>query len=143
MRREEKKFDFTVVEGFEMVIAKLQKIQGAETEIAFIQDRIEKQMKKATSSKRAEKVENAEILNLVIEELAKGEKTIGELLKTDALANYTYQEKDEMKNISSSKLSAILQKEIYAKNEEAEKVVNVNSRIERVENGKKITFKLK
>lgn len=143
MRKEEKKFDFTIVEGFEKVIAKLQKIQGTEIEIAFIQDRIEKQMKKATSSKRAEKVENAEILNLVIKELANGEKTIGELLKTSSLANYTYQEKDEMKNISSSKLSAILQKEIYTKNEEGEKVINSNSRIERVENGKKITFKLK
>lgn len=143
MRREERKFEFTVIEGFEMVIEKLQTIQGTEIEIEFIKDRIEKQMKKATSSKRIEKAENAEILNLVIQELTSGEKTIGELLKTESIASYTYEEKQEMKNISSSKLSAILQKEIYTKDENGEKVAREESRIERIENGKKITFKLK
>lgn len=144
MRREERKFDFTVVEGFERVLEVLRgERQATQIEIDFVLDRQEKQMKKATSSKRGEKVENVEILQLILKELENGEKTISELLKTDSITNYTYQEKDEMKNISSPKLSAILQKEIFTKNEEGEKVAREESRIERIENGQKILFKLK
>lgn len=145
MRNIEKRFDFTVVEGFEKVIEKLKTIENTQVEIDFILDRIEKQQKKATSSKKADKVENAEILDLIICELSKAPEglTISELLKIDTLSNYTYEDKKEMKNLSSSKVSAILQKELYTKDSEGKKVENVDSRIIRIEDKKKIIFKVK
>lgn len=145
MKNIEKKFDFTVVEGFERVIEKLKTIENAQTEIDFILDRIEKQQKKATSSKKVDKVENAEILDLIICELSKAPEglTISELLKTNTLATYTYEDKKEMKNLSSSKLSAILQKEIYIKDSEGNKIENIDSKIVRIEDKKKIIFKVK
>lgn len=150
MRREEKKFDFTVVEGFERVLEVLRgERQATQIEIDFIMDRIDKQKNKATSSKKAEKAENIDILNMIIEELSvnKDGLTINELLKTNSIKNYTYEEKVkgklENKEVTSSKISAILQKEIYTKNEEGKKIENIDSRIVRIEEGKKIIFKLK
>lgn len=140
-----KKFDFTVVEGFERVIEKLRTIENAQVEIDFILDRIEKQQRKAISSKKTDKIENTEILDLIISELSKAPEglTISELLKTNTLATYTYEDKKEMKNLSSSKLSAILQKEIYTKDSEGNKIENIDSRIVRIEDKKKIIFKVK
>lgn len=145
MRNIEKKFEFTVVEGLQRVLEKLRTVENAQTEIDFILDRIEKQQRKATSSKRADKVENAEILDMIICELSKAPEglTISELLKIDTLATYTYEDKKEMKNLTSSKVSAILQKELYSKDSEGNKIENVDSRIVRIEDKKKIIFKVK
>lgn len=148
--RNEKRFDFTVVEGFAGVLEVLEgKRQATKIDIEFIMDRIEKQKRKATSSKKADKIENIEILDIIIEELRKNKDglTISELLKTDNIKNYTYEEKVrgkiENKEVTSSKVSAILQKEIYIKDEEGKKIENIDSRIVRIEDGKKIIFKLK
>lgn len=67
-----------------------------------------------------------------------GEMTIAEMLKLDDFKNYTYVDRDETKNLSVSKIIAVLQKECGKKEEPREE-----SKIKRNENGKKITFMLK
>ena len=107
--------------------------------VNFINERIEKNLNKNKSKSTKERPENAEILEMILKALKdNGEMTIAEMLKLDEFKNYAYVDKDETKNLSVSKIIAILQKECGKKEEPREE-----SKIKRNENGKKITFMLK
>lgn len=145
--KNEKKFDFTVVEGLENI---LQVIKGnrevTEIDVQFLNDRIEKAKNKNKSRASVEKPENEEIMQIVLDILSdKQPKTITEMLKDTRLANYTYQDGKNTKNVTTSKLSTVLQKEVYnGTDENGEKVLNSNSRITRDDkNKKKLLFTLR
>ena len=142
--KNEKKFDFTMVEGFERVLKVLRGEEKAtEVDIEFIEDRKEKAQNKNKSRASVEKPENAEILEKVIEILQDGQKrTLKEL--TEELKGYTYTSGKDTKEVTTSKLSSVLQKEVYEVNENGEKVARENSRVTRIEEGKgKLYFTIK
>lgn len=142
--RNEKKFDFTMVEGFERVLKVLRgEEQATETDIEFIEDRKAKAQNKNKSRASVERPENAEILEKVIEILQDGQKrTLKELV--EALKGYTYTSGKDTKEVTTSKLSSVLQKEVFEVDENGEKVARENSRVARIEEGKgKLYFTVK
>lgn len=142
--KNEKKFDFTMVEGFERVLKVLRgEEEATEVDIEFIEDRKEKAQNKNKSRASVEKPENAEILEKVVEILQdKQKRTLKELV--EELKGYTYTSGKDTKEVTTSKLSSVLQKEVYGVNENGEKVARENSRITRIEEGKgKLYFTIK
>lgn len=142
--RNEKKFDFTMVEGFNRILRILKgEEQATETDIEFIEDRKEKAQNKNKSRATVEKPENAEILKKVIEILQDGQKrTLKELV--EELKGYTYTSGKDTKEVTTSKLSSVLQKEVFETNENGEKVTKQDSRVTRVDEGKgKLYFTVK
>ena len=142
--KNEKKFDFTMVEGFERILKVLRgEAEVTEVDIEFIEDRKEKAQNKNKSRASVEKPENTEILEKVIEILQdKQKRTLKELV--EELKGYTYTSGKDTKEVTTSKLSSVLQKEVYEVNENGEKVARENSRIARIEEGKgKLYFTIK
>ena len=145
--RNERKFDFTQVEGFERVLKVLRgEAEATEKDIEFIKYKQAQAKNKNKSKASTEKPENAEILAIALEILKDGQKrTLAEIVKEPKMAEYTYTVGKENKNVSISKLTTIFNKEIYnGINEKGNKTVNADSKIARIEEGKgKLYFTIK
>lgn len=142
--KNERKFDFTVVEGLENILQVLRgEKEVTQIDIDFLNDRLEKAKNKNKSRASIEKPENAEILEKVIEILKDGQKrTLKEL--TEKLKGYTYTSGKDTKEVTTSKLSSVLQQEVFETNENGEKVTRQDSRVVRVDEGKgKLYFTIK
>ena len=142
--RNEKKFDFTVAEGLKNILQVLRgEKEVTDIDIEFVTDRLEKAQNKNKSRASVEKPENAEILEKVVEILQDGQKrTLKELV--EELKGYTYTSGKDTKEVTTSKLSSVLQKEVFETNENGEKVTREDSRVTRVDEGKgKLYFTIK
>ena len=145
--RNEKKFDFTQVEGFERVLKVLRgETKATEKDIEFIEYKQAQAKNKNKSKASTERPENVEILAIALEILKdKQKRTLAEIVKEPKMAEYTYTVGKESKNVSISKLTTVFNKEIYNRiDEEGNKVVNTDSKIARIDEGKgKLYFSIK
>ena len=142
--KNERKFDFTVAEGLENILQVLRgEKEVTQIDIDFLNDRLEKAKNKNKSRASVERPENTEILEKVIEILKDGQKrTLKELV--EELKGYTYTSGKDTKEVTTSKLSSVLQKEVFEVNENGEKVTRENSRVTRIDEGKgKLYFTIK
>jgi len=107
------KVKVTKKENFERLL-QIEEVKNNAELVKFIEHEIDLLNKKSLSRGKSQKDNeiNSQIMGLILEVLSEQEEkiTISELLKNEKIENFTYEEKNENKKITSQKASALIKK---------------------------------
>lgn len=107
------KVKVTKKENFERLL-QIEEVKNNTDLVKFIEHEIDLLNKKSLSRGKNQKENeiNSQIMDLILEVLSEQEEkiTINELLKNEKIDNFTYEEKNENKKITSQKASALIKK---------------------------------